>query len=708
VPHLGSEHAVTKTQNRLLGLAMLVFGGAGVALGVPIIAMNAQDWVPNHNYTKGQFIHPDGGQFFFMAYTSASSGAALPVWCTTANCTTTEDGGNMVWYQYTLDRQIYCPGWRNVPIFCQPSLDGGNNVLVFDLELFSNAPVGSIINVYGDGVRTPLASASMPVTTSCTGCEITVPAVALPILPCSDLYHSIVVNAVDDAGTVLGIDSKSFRVDYLASDGGQDTGLTVSLTFDDSFDDQYNITEPLLRDAGLIGTFFVNWPRMHGLIRGGSASQYNYQQGYMLPSQVKSIVSRGHEAGEHTLNHRHLDCLGFPDQSNEIWNNRTFLIGDGLGIRYTAYPFGGDNPGTHLATLLGKQVGGRDIGGTDNTAGYCGTSPSCTFPGCPYAETIPPKDMYTWRAWNSLGPNCQVIDPEEAIQNAEDAGGGWMIINAHHICEFGDGGGCVQNTTVLADGGSIITYDAGIPSPTLAWPVENEAIFLKWLAARSGIGTHVVPVYQVVGGSVFGLSPWDAGPIKNADLEDYSSGGASCTVSVQPLPDCFEDVSTSLDASYVFTRSTISKTGTWATLITANWITSPGAVREVITHSVPASSEYYCPRTVVDPTKNYTVSVWYQSNCDTQLTLYSYETSPAVFNFDAGWTTLRTVTVPYTTTSSTPIPDAGGYMLASYSITEDGGFPLPADAIWISFGMSDVCYDAGSFLLQDTYNITQP
>lgn len=702
MPHLDPEYAVTKKQNRWLLAAILVVGAP--ALATPIVFFNAPDWTPNHNYTLGAFIHPDGSNFFYMAYTSASSGSTAPPWCTDPNCLVTEDGGNMLWYNYTLNKQTYCPRNRVVPIFCQASLDAGNANLIFNKDVFSNAPIGSILNFYADGVSTPLLADSTTLTTACTGCEISVTNLIMPVAPVSDQQHTLVVQIVDDAGGILGIDSTSFRVDYLASDGGKDTGLVVSLTFDDTFDDQYNITEPLLRDAGLIGTFFVNWPRMHGLIRGGVASQFNYQQGYMLPSQVQSIKNRGHEIAEHTLNHRHLDCLGVQDQQNEIWNDRTNLIGDGLGIRYTAYPFGGDNANTHTALLQSRQVIGRDIGGTDNSPGYCGTTPSCIFPSCPYAETNPPKLAYTVRAWNSLGPNCQVVDPEQAIMNAEDAGGGWVIINAHHICEFNDAGtGCVQNTTLVSDGGLIVTYDAGIPSPTLAWPVENYATFLQWLAPRSSIGTRVLPVRDVAGGSIFGISFWDAGPVKNADVEDYSSGGASCVVSVQPLPDCMEDTSTSPDASYTFTRSNISYTGNWATLITADWINNPGAVREVIEHSVPASSEYYCPRVLADPTKNYTLSVHYQSNCDTQLTVYVHET------YDGGtWTTFRTLSVPYTTTSSTPIPDAGGYSLASYQVLEDGGLPLPSDAEWFSWGMSDVCYDAGSFLLQDAWNLTQP
>src|SRR4051812_16892034 len=67
------------------------------------------------------------------------------------------------------------------------------------------------------------------------------------------------------------------------------TGVTtiVSLTLDDSFDDQFAV-DSMLAPYGIKATFFVNSGRLD-------------QAGYMTQAQLETLRSNGHEIAGHTV-----------------------------------------------------------------------------------------------------------------------------------------------------------------------------------------------------------------------------------------------------------------------------------------------------------------------------------------------------------------------------------------------------------------------
>lgn len=232
----------------------------------------------------------------------------------------------------------------------------------------------------------------------------------------------------------------------------------VVLTFDDTFAEQATLAAPALEARGMRGTFFVNSPRL------GTA-------GYMTLGQVQAMQAAGHEIGGHTLTHPHLPALTTAQQQHEICDDRSALIVDGLSVSSFAYPFGDDNAAVQAVVAGCGYARGRDIGGANNLAGFCGSTISCTT--CAYGETVPARTPMSIRtAPTSAGPHvagapCNRQDLYAAVNGAEyhAATGPVLVINFHHVCD-----GC---------------------DPTLGFPVADFNAFLDWLVA-TGVQTQTL------------------------------------------------------------------------------------------------------------------------------------------------------------------------------------------------------------------------
>lgn len=102
---------------------------------------------------------------------------------------------------------------------------------------------------------------------------------------------------------------------------------TVSITFDDGLYSSYSNGAKLLEDNDMQGTFYIN-PGLLGKKR------------YMTESDIKSLMSKGHQIGSHT--HTHIDLTSFhPDiLRRELDQSSQFLNKLGINQIDFASPYG--------------------------------------------------------------------------------------------------------------------------------------------------------------------------------------------------------------------------------------------------------------------------------------------------------------------------------------------------------------------------------
>jgi hypothetical protein len=231
------------------------------------------------------------------------------------------------------------------------------------------------------------------------------------------------------------------------------TGTTiVSLTFDDTLADQYQLGD-MLAARGMRATFYVNSTRF-----GNSGS--------MTLAQVQTLQQRGNEIAGHTLDHVDLTSVSTAEAQRQVCDDRNALLAAGFAVSSFAYPFGADN-----ATVQGivgdcNYNSARDVGGLV-------TPTSCA--SCPYGNPMPPPNLYQVRTNGSIRSTTSLDTMKLYVTQAEQNGGGWVPFVFHHICN-----GC---------------NEYAVSASTLT-------AFLDWLAARRSAGTEVATVHEVIGGAI--------------------------------------------------------------------------------------------------------------------------------------------------------------------------------------------------------------
>lgn len=177
-------------------------------------------------------------------------------------------------------------------------------------------------------------------------------------------------------------------------------GPVVSLTFDDTFDDQEAAFD-LLEERGMHGTFFVNSSRI-GKTQALSADQ-------LLDWQ-----SRGHEIAGHTIDHLDLPVLEPDEQRRQVCDDRVALIDMGFEVTSFAYPSGASDATTEQIVAECGYNSARDIGGRSNP--------------------IPPPDPYLVRSAPSVDPE-DTPDVLEGYVIEAEADGAWVPYVFHHVCD---------------------------------------------------------------------------------------------------------------------------------------------------------------------------------------------------------------------------------------------------------------------------------
>ncbi len=219
--------------------------------------------------------------------------------------------------------------------------------------------------------------------------------------------------------------------------------VIVSLTFDDGTADQYAMRS-VLASHGMKATFYV------------MSAELGTSSTYLTWSQIHGLADDGNEIGGHTLHHPDLPEISDAEARTEICDDRAAFVAQGLYPVSFAYPYGSFN--TSVEAIV----------------------PSCGYstarmadgigPSGPFAESMPPLDMFATRSTDLTGLTLQQM--QQFVTRAENNGGGWVVVLFHQICD-----------------------DCGTYSTTL----DTMTAFLDWLQPRAASGTVVRTVAEALG-----------------------------------------------------------------------------------------------------------------------------------------------------------------------------------------------------------------
>lgn len=192
---------------------------------------------------------------------------------------------------------------------------------------------------------------------------------------------------------------------------------TVTLTFDDAYQDQWLYGVPLLRSHHMTGTFYV--------ITSDSDGPYPCCMSW---AQLRTLQGEGDDIGSHTVHHADLPKVAAAKAVQEVCASRQDMMKHGIDDPVSfAYPFGSFTPANEKVV--------RQCGFTNARQGG-GISSSNTKPGAPWQETLPPKDP---EAVRTIAPNgtspIQLRTLERYVAGAATHGGGWLPITFHDVCD---------------------------------------------------------------------------------------------------------------------------------------------------------------------------------------------------------------------------------------------------------------------------------
>jgi peptidoglycan/xylan/chitin deacetylase (PgdA/CDA1 family) len=428
----------------------------------------------------------------------------------------------------------------------------------------------------------------------------------------------------------------------------------VTLTFADTENTQTRVV-PMLARYGMHATFYVNSARIG-------------RSGYLSLPDLRTIAGAGHEIGSHTKDHVDLTTVSLAEARRQICDDRVALMSLGFPVTSFAYPFGSDTPAIRQIVLDCNFNNSRATGGIRHPDG-------CE--SCPPAEPIPPVDVFRIRTPPSVQSSWTLADLQSLVLQTEAAGGGWMMISLHELC----------------DGSSCDTYSI------------REALldqFLAWLAPRTARGTSVLTTFDVIGGAVkppiasdggvidAGMDAGtdagtdggtDAGAGTDAGTDaGVADGGVALALSNASLetdsdgdnvPNCWKRQNLGSNSGG-WLRTSTAHTGSWAQRARISSYSS-GDRRLVVLQDTGTCA----PRAT--PGRRYLVSAWYETDADAGF-IASYRTS-------SGWVT------PWMSGPTLPRSPAT-YVRGSW-VTP----PLPAGATHLSVGLA--LRGVGSLVMDD-------
>ena len=421
--------------------------------------------------------------------------------------------------------------------------------------------------------------------------------------------YAITAKAFDAAGNSTTSAARSVSVN-----NGTAHATVVSIQFDDGDADQFQVRS-MLAAHGMKATFYINSGRINA-------------SGYMTLAQIQALQADGNEIAGHTVTHADLPTLGSDEATRQVCNDRVALLNLGFQVRSFAYPYGDFNNATKTIVQNCGYNNARTIGGLV-------TPSSCS--GCPYADTIPPADVWAMATPDSIKTTTTLADMQSFVLQAEQHGGGLVPLVMHHVSTS-----CTQ-------------ADVYCVSPAL---LEQ---FLTWLQPRASSGTTVSLIGDVIGGAVQPGVPGPPPPppatgpnlVQNPSLEtDTNSDGT---------PDCWQLGGFGTN-TFAWSRPTDAHTGSFAQQVSISSFTD-GDRRLITLQDLGTCS----PSVTVGHT--YLVSGWYKTTSNNARIVVYTRSSTGTWAFFAQ--------------QAAPLATASAWTQTSYTTPA-----VPAGTTALSIGMS--------------------
>ncbi len=137
----------------------------------------------------------------------------------------------------------------------------------------------------------------------------------------------------------------------------------ICFTFDDAYVSAVQNAPPILEKYGFFGAFYVV-PSLVGMTSTWDGEIARPLAGW---DELLAISGRGHELGNHTLSHLHLDALDLAGQRQELLDASNQLRERGIEAKSVAFPYGGFNTESMVAMetaeiRVGLALGKRPVG----------------------------------------------------------------------------------------------------------------------------------------------------------------------------------------------------------------------------------------------------------------------------------------------------------------------------------------------------------
>jgi peptidoglycan/xylan/chitin deacetylase (PgdA/CDA1 family) len=283
-----------------------------------------------------------------------------------------------------------------------------------------------------------------------------------------------------------------------ASSGHAATNTTVVLTFDDQWGSQ-TTSRSLLESHGMRGTFFINSNRVG-------------MSGNLSWAQLQAFQASGHEIAGHTLDHVDLTTLSAAQMQTQVCDDRTAIISHGI------------TPPTDFAYPDGSGWDDDDIQDVIQSCGYSSArrADGLRTNGGPYAETIPPGDVFAIKTAEMPDSSFSLATIEGFVTAAETHGGGMVTIVFHdNLATLGPfldwlqpraADGTVTKTMAEALGGDPTPTDTQAPTSSIACDgascsgFHTAAAQISLSAVDNAGGSGVASIRYTTNGSTPSLS----------------------------------------------------------------------------------------------------------------------------------------------------------------------------------------------------------
>lgn len=139
-----------------------------------------------------------------------------------------------------------------------------------------------------------------------------------------------------------------------------DRAAAISYTFDDGNRDHYTIVDPMLRDFGFRGTFFIIGNPTPDTSAEAQAKKPGSQGGVSW-EELRELAGRGHEIANHTWTHKQLTKLSDADLRAEIDRNIA-AFKEKLGFEPLTFCYPGNGKNDYVrSVVLEKHLAARDF-----------------------------------------------------------------------------------------------------------------------------------------------------------------------------------------------------------------------------------------------------------------------------------------------------------------------------------------------------------